>query len=105
MTLPNPLNMPRPYRIYGHTLSFFTRKLTGFMTYKGLPWLQRVQTWPEHILQTDWPGGMPVVETPEGGIMWDTTAMILHLYQATLTETHKFWFALRSISESIGVNR
>jgi glutathione S-transferase len=79
MTLPNPLNMPRPYRIYGHTLSFFTRKLTGFMTYKGLPWLQRVQTWPEHILQTDWPGGMPVVETPEGGIMWDTTAMILHL--------------------------
>lgn len=79
MTLPNPLNMPRPYRVHGHTLSFFTRKMTGYMTYKGMPWLQRVKTWPDHILATDWPGGMPVVEMPDGGIMWDTTAMILHL--------------------------
>jgi len=61
----NPMNMPRPYRIYGHTLSYFTRKLIGHMSYKGLPWLQRTKTWPEHVLASPWPGGMPVVETPD----------------------------------------
>lgn len=39
MTVPNPMNMPRPYWIYGHTLSYFTRNLTGYISYKGLPWL------------------------------------------------------------------
>jgi len=71
--------MPRPYRIYGHTLSFFTRKLTGYMSYKGLPWLQRTKAYPDHVLASDWPGGMPVVETPDGDIIWDTTSIILHL--------------------------
>ncbi|MBT4487304.1 MAG: hypothetical protein HOK30_08250 [Rhodospirillaceae bacterium] len=79
MTLPNPLNRPTPDRIHGHTLSYFTRKLTGYMTYKGLPWLQRTTTCPDHILTSAWPGGMPVVETPDGDIIWDTTAVILHL--------------------------
>ena len=79
MTVPNPLNMPRPFRIYGHTFSYFTRKLTGYMSYKGLPWRQRLKTWPDHVLASDWPGGMPVVETPDGEIIWDTTAVILHL--------------------------
>lgn len=32
MTVPNPLKMPRPFRIYGHTFSFFTRKLAGHAT-------------------------------------------------------------------------
>ena len=76
MALPNPLNMPRAYRIYGHTLSYFTRKLTGYMAYKGLPWHLRMKTYPDHVLATKWPGGMPVVETPEGEIIWDTTSVI-----------------------------
>ena len=54
MALPNPLNMPRPYRIYGRTLSYFTRKLTGYMSYKGLPWQQRMKTYPGADLSDEW---------------------------------------------------
>ena len=49
------------------------------MSCKGLPWLQRMKTWPDHVLASAWTGGMPVVETPDGDIIWDTTAIILHL--------------------------
>ena len=79
MPTPNPLNMPRSYRVYGHTLSFFTRKLTGYMSYKGLPWHRRTETYPDHVLASDWPGAMPVLETPDGDILWDTTSIILDL--------------------------
>ena len=50
MTLQNSLSMPQIYLIYGHFTSFFTRKLMGHMTYKGLPWMQGKHTWPDHVL-------------------------------------------------------
>jgi glutathione S-transferase len=60
--------------------SYFTRKMTGYLTYKGIPHLLRrfggVQ--PE-ARAAGWPGGIPPVRTPEGEWMWDSTAMIHHL--------------------------
>jgi hypothetical protein len=38
-----------------------------------------MKTWPDHVLASAWTGGTPVVETTDGGIIWDTTAIILHL--------------------------
>ena len=63
----------------GASEPYFTRKLTGYMSYKGLPWQQRMKTYPDHVLASAWPGAMPVVETPDGDVIWDTTSVILHL--------------------------
>lgn len=70
----------RPLRVYGMTRSYFTRKLTGYLDYKGLPWrLQRGGGLHPDARAAGWPGGFPAVELPEGGFMWDTTAMIHYL--------------------------
>jgi glutathione S-transferase len=60
--------------------SYFTRKMTGYLDYKGIPWLFRrfAGSSPE-TMAAGFPGGVPAVETPDGDFMWDSTAMILHL--------------------------
>jgi glutathione S-transferase len=70
----------RPYRVHGMMQSYFTRKMTGYLDYKGIPWLFRrfPGTSPE-AMAAGFPGGVPPVETPDGDFMWDTTAMIHHL--------------------------
>ncbi len=72
--------MDHRYRVYGMSQSYFTRKLTGYLEYKGIPYLLRrcAGGLPE-ARSAGWPGGIPPVRTPEGGWMWDTTAMIHHL--------------------------
>lgn len=67
------------YRVHGRSHSYFTRKMTGYMTYKGIPFLRRRTTNSQDLLDSGWPGGIPIVKTPDGQFMWDTTAMILHL--------------------------
>jgi len=68
------------YRVHGMMQSYFTRKMTGYLDYKGIPWLFRrfPGTSPESAA-AGFQGGTPAVETPTGEFMWDSTAMIHHL--------------------------
>ena len=68
------------YRVYGMSQSYFTRKLTGYLDYKAIPYLlRRFAGGNRAARDAGWPGAMPVVMTPGGEFMWDTTAMIHHL--------------------------
>jgi glutathione S-transferase len=60
--------------------SYFTRKLTGYLDYKGIPYLFRrfAGALPE-ARAAGWPGGIPAVRSPDGAYMWDTTDVIHHL--------------------------
>jgi glutathione S-transferase len=70
----------RPYRVHGLNQSYFTRKVAGYLDYKGIPWLlRRSANAHPRFAAAGWPGGMPVVEAPGGGFLWDSTAVILHL--------------------------
>jgi glutathione S-transferase len=68
------------YRVYGMSQSYFTRKMSGYLDYKAIPYLMRRFAGVNPAARAaGWPGGMPVVLTPDGAYMWDTTAMIHHL--------------------------
>ncbi len=70
----------RPFIVYGVEQSYFTRKMTGYLDYKEIPWrLTRDGVRNEEARAVGWTGGMPPMATPEGDFMWDTTAMILYL--------------------------
>ena len=60
--------------------SYFTRKMTGYLEHKGIPWLfRRFPGASPEAMRAGFPGGVPVLETPTGEFMWDSTAMIHHL--------------------------
>ncbi len=68
------------YLVYGMSQSFFTRKLEGVLAYKGIPYrLRRFAGAGSEARSAGWPGGIPVVRTPEGEWTWDTTDLIHHL--------------------------
>jgi glutathione S-transferase len=68
------------YRVHGMMQSYFTRKMTGYLDYKGIPWrFRRFPGVSPDAMAAGFPGGVPAVETPTGGFMWDSTAMIHHL--------------------------
>ena len=68
------------YRVHGMMQSYFTRKMTGYLDYKGIPWLfRRFPGVSPEALAAGFPGGVPVVETPAREFMWDSTSMIHHL--------------------------
>jgi glutathione S-transferase len=68
------------YRVHGMMQSYFTRKMTGYLDYKGIPWLfRRFPGVSPESAAGGFPGGVPVVETPLGEFMWDSTRMIHHL--------------------------
>jgi glutathione S-transferase len=68
------------YRVHGMMQSYFTRKMTGYLDYKGIPWLfRRFPGVSPESAAAGFPGGVPVVETPLGEFMWDSTRMIHHL--------------------------
>jgi glutathione S-transferase len=71
---------PDPYRLYGLTQSYFTRKMSGYFDYKGIPWiLRRSGGLSPELLAAGFPGGIPAARTPGGDLMWDSTAMVHHL--------------------------
>jgi len=71
---------PPAYRVHGMMQSYFTRKMTGYLDHKGIPWLfRRFPGVSPGSAAAGFPGGVPVVETPTGEFMWDSTAMIHHL--------------------------
>ena len=70
----------KAYRVHGMMQSYFTRKMTGYLDYKGIPWrFRRFPGMSAAALAAGFPGGVPAVETPDGEFMWDSTAMIHHL--------------------------
>ena len=68
------------FQVFGANQSYFTRKMTGYLDYKGIHWrLWRVGGMPPDLVARGFPGGIPAIETPEGELMWDSTAMIEYL--------------------------
>jgi glutathione S-transferase len=69
----------QPLTVYGANQSFFTRKMTGYLDYKQLPWnLRRGVGMSADIRAAGWSGGIPALVTPDGEVIWDSTALILH---------------------------
>ncbi|MCP4960488.1 MAG: hypothetical protein GY925_14620 [Actinomycetia bacterium] len=76
-----------PFLVHGLTRSYFTRKVTGYLDYTDRPW--RLEPgFRDHTVAIDagWNGGIPVVCTPDGVPMWDSTTIIEHLDLATPAE-------------------
>ena len=68
------------YRVHGMMQSYFTRKMTGYLDYKRIPWVfRRFPGVTPATAAAGFPGGVPAVETPSGEVMWDSTPMIHHL--------------------------
>lgn len=66
--------------VHGLTVSYFTRKVTGYLDYKGVPWRLRPSIGVNlEARAAGWNGGIPVVTTADGEMIWDSTAIILHL--------------------------
>lgn len=73
-----------PFRIYGMHQSYFTRKLTGYLDYKGLPWrYRRIPASASEPQAAGWPGGIPALRTPDEEYMWDSSAVIHYLEQVS----------------------
>lgn len=74
------------YVVHGLTRSYFSRKMTGYLDYTDRPWrLAPMGPDPSgHPRAADagWTGAIPVIDTPSGTPMWDSTSMIEHLDQA-----------------------
>ena len=66
--------------VHGIRVSYFTRKVTGYLEHKGLAWeLSPSVGLNQTAMEAGWNGGIPVVTTPEGELIWDSTAVICHL--------------------------
>ena len=75
------------YLVHGLTRSYFTRKMTGYLDYTDRPW-RLAPMGPEPAghpaaAAAGWTGAIPVIDTPSGVPMWDSTSMIEHLDQAS----------------------
>ena len=75
------------YLVHGLTRSYFTRKVTGYLDYTDRPW--RLEPgFLDHEVATaaGWNGGIPVVMSPDGVPMWDSTTILEHLDTVTPPE-------------------
>jgi glutathione S-transferase len=69
-----------PFLVHGLTVSYFTRKVTGYLDYKGLPWRLEPSIGANPPARAvGWNGGIPAVTNPDGEFIWDSTSIILHL--------------------------
>ncbi|MDX2165994.1 MAG: hypothetical protein SF182_02990 [Deltaproteobacteria bacterium] len=72
--------MRSAFVVHGLTVSYFTRKVTGYLDYKDLRWRLRGSVGMNPTAYAaGWNGGIPVVTTPEGELIWDSSAVLLHL--------------------------
>lgn len=70
----------KPYRLFGMSQSYFTRKLSAYLDHKGIPYLfRRFAGANPEVLASGWSGGVPAMQTPDGEFMWDSSAVIHHL--------------------------
>jgi len=66
--------------VHGIRASYFTRKVTGYLDHKALAWeLAPSVAFNQAAMEAGWNGGIPVVTTPEGEMVWDSTSIICHL--------------------------
>ncbi len=85
----------KPFRLHGLMQSYFSRKMTGYFEYKGIPYvLRRFYGVSPESAAAGFPGGVPAVETPEGDLMWDSTSMIHHLELRFAGSPREKWAAL-----------
>ena len=71
---------PPVHLVHGIRVSFFTRKVTGYLDHKGIAWeLAPSVGMNQPAMEAGWNGGIPVVTTPEGAMIWDSTSIICHL--------------------------
>ncbi len=69
-----------PFVVHGLTVSYFTRKVTGYLGYKQLPWrLEPSIGVNAPARAVGWNGGIPAVTDPDGEMIWDSTSIISHL--------------------------
>jgi glutathione S-transferase len=74
------MQQPAPYVVHGLTVSYFTRKVTGYLDHVGLPWRLQPSIGANPVArEAGWNGGIPVITAPDGELMWDSTAVIEHL--------------------------
>ena len=68
------------FQVFGLNQSYFTRKVVGYLDHKRIAWaLRRTGGTPPDMVARGFPGGIPALETPDGELMWDSTAMIGYL--------------------------
>lgn len=68
------------YLVHGLTVSYFTRKVTGYLDHADLRWRLVPSIGANRVAYAaGWNGGIPVVTTPDGALIWDSSAIILHL--------------------------
>lgn len=86
-TAPDYVRLMAMFQVHGLTRSYFTRKVTGFLDYTDRAWrLEPTFLDHERATAAGWNGGIPVVSTPDGTPMWDSTSIIEHLDTATSVE-------------------
>jgi len=74
------MSSPTPFTVHGLQCSYFTRKVTGYLDYKNLPWRMEPSIGANPAARAaGWNGGIPAVTDPAGEIIWDSTSVILHL--------------------------
>lgn len=80
MIRPMPEPIPAYFAVHGLHCSYFTRKVTGHLDHLRQPWFMDGSVGAnEAAREVGWNGGIPVVTTPEGEIVWDSSSIILHL--------------------------
>ncbi len=74
------MTAPDSFIVHGLRVSYFTRKVTGYLDYKRLRWWLEPSIGVQRAAYSaGWNGGIPVVTTPHGELIWDSTAILLHL--------------------------
>jgi len=73
--------MPEPYIVYGVDASYFTQKVLGLLAYKEIPVDYRKKTLAvrEEVEAKSGTRLMPVVVTPEGEWLWDSTPIAFEM--------------------------
>ena len=69
------------YKVYGARASYFTQKMLGILRYKEIPheFLKKTLALREEVEKAAGTRLMPVIKTPEGDYLFDTTPMALEM--------------------------
>ena len=68
----------RPYVLYGAYASFYTGKTRSYLRKKGIPFVERLPSYPrfrQEVSPTARSVRIPILETPDGYVIQDTTAI------------------------------
>jgi glutathione S-transferase len=72
----------RPYILYGAYASFYTGKTRSYLRKKGIPFIERLPSHPrfrEYVSPTAQSKRIPILETPDGRVIQDTTEIFEYL--------------------------